>query len=391
MRRIVAVFMAAVPGLCAPAHADMGRIHTRSESVTVSEAAQKAIILHNLTEEVLVLGTDLKASEKTGIVRFIPFPAEPTVGLAPDDAFETAASLIKKYGLKYQEYSFSKGGEGGAASQGVEIRLNQKLGAHDMTVIKVNEVSAFRAWVNGYFEKKGLMAKDEYPAEEGIVADYVRRGFVHFAVDFAEVSTETRFIEPVSYRFKTKQLYYPLLTSNSFGGEGSIELIVIAPTTLCTPGNTPFDPYSGAAYRETRPEAQRPYNQRPLCFNLPLKASTSALLAGEEKAIKGLSGEPGGFFGKEQAIIQVISYTGKYSFKDDILADAATGLKYALEGLEDDPADKRCALKGETGPCKGMFQRYFFDPASRSCKGFFWGGCGETQPFETEEECARCR
>ena len=32
--------------------------------------------------------------------------------------------------------------------------------------------------------------------------------------------SEPRFIEPVAYRFKSKELYYPLKTSNTFGGQG---------------------------------------------------------------------------------------------------------------------------------------------------------------------------
>lgn len=41
--------------------ADMGRI--LATDATVSEESQKAIILHNFDEEVLILGTDLKAGK----------------------------------------------------------------------------------------------------------------------------------------------------------------------------------------------------------------------------------------------------------------------------------------------------------------------------------------
>lgn len=59
------------------AEADMGRIY--ATDAQVSEESQKAIILHSLEEEVLILGTDLKADKKTSIIRFIPFPSEPVV------------------------------------------------------------------------------------------------------------------------------------------------------------------------------------------------------------------------------------------------------------------------------------------------------------------------
>src|SRR4030042_3748330 len=159
-----------------PAGADMGRIYVSDEDVTVSEDAQKAIILHNLSEEVLILGTDLKATKKTGMIRFIPFPSEPEVSLAPRGVFEHAAAMIKKYDLKYQELFYSKGGEPEAKTKGVQLLLNKKLGAHDLTIIKVNDVSEFRQWVNNYFKNKKLPVKDSYPEEEAIVNDYVKRG-----------------------------------------------------------------------------------------------------------------------------------------------------------------------------------------------------------------------
>src|SRR5450631_1855725 len=64
---------------------DMGMIH--ATDAKVSEDSQKAIIFHNNSEEVLILGTDLKATKNTGVIRFIPFPSEPTVSLAPNASF----------------------------------------------------------------------------------------------------------------------------------------------------------------------------------------------------------------------------------------------------------------------------------------------------------------
>jgi hypothetical protein len=391
-------------GLSFHAYADMGRVYVSHEPVTVTEDSQKAIILHNFNEEILILGTDLKASKKTGVIRFIPFPAEPSVGLAPAGAFDKASAMIKKYGLKYQQFFHTKGGPATAKTEGVELRLNKKLGAHDMTVIRVNDVSAFRKWVNSYFKSKGLPAKETYPGEEAVVSDYVKRGFVWFALDFVELSGETRFIEPVAYRFRSSDLYYPLKTSNTFGGQGSIELIIFSPVTLCFPGNEPLDPYSGALYKEEHKDALRPYGQRPLCLNLPVIASTSAPIVKKEKDLDGIF--PGGedFFKDKKAFIQVVKYMGKYSFTEDILVDISTGLPREAGPAREKPDDRwggvfrsldgsrdeRCSLKPEHGPCKAMFERFYYDPATRTCKAFFWGGCGGVVPFETEEECRKC-
>jgi hypothetical protein len=297
------------------ANADRGSIYYSPENVRVSEDAQKAIILHNLEEEVLILGMDLKADKKIGIVTFIPFPSEPQVSLAPDQAFERAAAMIKKYGLKYQVASeFSKSGLAPTVAEDVEIRLNKKLGAHDLTIIKVNDVSTFRKWVNDFFKSQGLPLKEAYPKEEAIVDDYVKRGIIYFVLDFVEVLDETRFIEPVMYKFKSRELYYPLKTSNTFGGSGSIELIILAPTNLFAPGDNLF--YLGGLDEEGDP-----------AFSLlPMQASTSARISRDDENIKGIDPEGESFFKGYEAFIQVVRFIGKYDFKNDIFIDVSKNL-----------------------------------------------------------------
>lgn len=377
------------------AYADMGRVYVSNEAVVVSEDSQKAIILHNLEEEVLILGTDLKASKKTGIIRFIPFPSEPVISLAPENVFERASSIIKKYGLVFQSMFHTKSGSASLETTGVELLLNKKLGAHDMTLIKVNDVSTFRQWVNDFFKGKKLPSRESYPDEEAIVQDYVKRGIQYFVLDFVEVEQDTRFIEPVAYRFKSKQLYYPLKTSNTFGGNGGIELIIIAPTTLCAT-------IPGGAYSET----VALYDKKITCFNLPVIASTSALLVKEEEDTKGLYPGAEGFFGDRNAFIQVISYIGKYSFREDIFVDVSRGFPKEVRAFEEEQTnpflsgleklsdelfqkEKTCSLKAERGQCKGNFKRYQYDPLNKECKEFIWGGCGGVVPFETKEECVQ--
>ncbi|MEW6002834.1 MAG: DUF2330 domain-containing protein [Nitrospirota bacterium] len=298
----------------APAYADMGRIH--ATDAKVSEESQKAIILHNHDEEVLILGTDLKADKKTGLIRFIPFPSEPQVSLAPADVFESASQLIKKHGLKF--LSKSKGGT--TSAQAVEMRFHKKLGAHDVTVIKVNDSPHFREWVNDFFQKKGLPQREEYPDVEGIVNDYVKRGITYFVFDFVEVTNETHLIEPIVYSFKSKELYYPLKTSNTFGGKGSIDLIFITAKTLCKP-SVFFDYFDTKKFQ---------------CIKLPgqsWEASTSANISRNE--VKDIYPEAEKFFENKNIFIQFIEYYGRYEFEDDIFADISKALPYAIGHTEE--------------------------------------------------------
>lgn len=56
------------------------------------------------------------------------------------------------------------------------------------------------------------------------------------------------------------------------------------------------------------------------------------------------------------------------------------------EGL---PAALRCTLAPEKGPCKAMFERFYYDARKEKCLPFFWGGCDGVVPFEAAEECEK--
>lgn len=50
-------------------------------------------------------------------------------------------------------------------------------------------------------------------------------------------------------------------------------------------------------------------------------------------------------------------------------------------------AGTRCSMKPEPGPCKALFERYYYEEKSNVCRPFFWGGCNGAVPFETITEC----
>lgn len=285
-------------------YADMGRVV--AGDAQLSEDAQKAIILHNGAEEVLILGTDMKSDKKASFIRFIPFPSEPQVTLAPEKAFDAAQALIKKCGLK----TMSRSKSGVSMGPAVELTFQQKLGAHDMTVIKVNDVAGFKAWVNTFFKKKNLPQKESYPEVETVVADYVKRGIVYFAFDFVELDGPVRSIEPLMYRFKNKELYYPLVTSNTFGGYGAINLIIICPRTI----GTNFEgSYPGLPMTDT---------------------STSAKVSAAD--LNGILPDAAAFLRDQPRLyLQMINYYGPYSFQQDFIFDIAAGVDYEVYFQED--------------------------------------------------------
>jgi hypothetical protein len=384
--------------LLQPAMADMGRILVGDQGVKVEETAQKAIILHNRTDEVLILGTEIGASGAASILRFIPFPSEPAASLAAPGAFDRLAEVVTKYRLRFQSRAMTKGGADAGKSDGVAVVSAARLGAHDLTTIKVNDVAAFRAWVRDYAARHGLRVNDSYPAEEAIVADYVKRGLTYFVLDRVELSGETRFVDPIAFRFSSAQLYYPLVTSNSFGGKGAIELFVVAPVTLCRPGSN--DPVAYFRGEDHDLAATPPGEPQAKCLGLPVKASTSARLAAEERDLAAIWPGWDAFFGDMPMFLQAIRYAGDYRFSDDVRV-AVSGEAKALEaqpssgrplpGLEALARPAACDLKPERGPCKAAFEVFYFDGAANACKPAIWGGCQGVAPFETREDCeAKC-
>ena len=374
--------------LAVPAAADMGQIHVSAQGVSVSESAQKAIILTNGTQEVLILGTEMRASKPTPIVRFIPFPSEPKAELAPKGVFDRMAALAEKYRLQYVTVAHSKGGPARADTTGVEVRFAAKMGGHDLTVIHVRDAAQIRAWVNAYFKKKHLKAPGA--ETEIVVRDYLTRGIDWFVLDAVELGRDSRAIAPLAYTFETKALYYPLKDTNTFGGRGEIELFLMGPSTLCAPGSNIFlqegDKQVDAQGRESGP-----------CLGLDAKASTSALLVPAEHDVAAIW--PENFFAGRPVFLQAVRYVGAYDFGADVMVPPSEGVARALGAPEpgDNPFAQilapeehaQCRKAPDRGPCKGMFEHFYFDAASKSCKPFIWGGCQGEVPFQTQEECEK--
>ncbi|MDK9698009.1 MAG: DUF2330 domain-containing protein [Siculibacillus sp.] len=382
--------------LAGPTLADMGRVTIAGSEARVSEVSQKALILHNRREEVLILGTEIASTAATSIVRFIPFPAEPKVSLAPPDTFDRVDALLDKYRLRFATAWMSKGGAT-MHGEGVRVVSAERLGAHDLTAIRVRDPGAFRAFIDGYFRSRGLPTAAAYPREEAIVADYLRRGHDHFVLDRVDLGPTTRFVEPIAFRFASPDLYYPLLTSNSFGGEGTVELFVVAPVTLCRPGsNDLVAVFDGVDVdRAADPTGVR------RCLDLDAKASTSARLVPDEDDLGPIFPAWRAFFADEPIFLQAIRRIGPYRFEADVHAPLI-GVAAALEpetpparpfpGASELALPPACAAKPERGPCKAAFEAFWFDAAQGACRPFLWGGCGAPPPFAEREECERiCR
>jgi hypothetical protein len=290
--RAIVSLAALLAGTSRPLTADMGRVLT--SDVAVEETAQKAIILHNLSEEVLILGTDLEGVGPAGLLRFIPFPAEPRVGVAPAEVFTRLAALVDSRHLQYVSFTKNRGAQ---PAQPVELRFAERLGAHDLTVVRVNQAAEFRAWVDDYFRRKGFTPGRDLEAVMSVVADYVRDGLIYFVIDYVQLPGNPRSVDPLVITFKSDQLYYPLRTSNTFGGRGEIALFLLTPRTLF---RGPIFDFPGDGYAEP---------------------STSVAVRPDE--LRGILPAAESFFGPEPLFLQAVRWRGPYQFDRDLRLDLA--------------------------------------------------------------------
>lgn len=261
--------------------------------VSLSQSSQRAIIMHNFEEEILILGTEMKSDKDTYILEFIPFPSEPDVKLAFGDPFgEIERLMLEEKGIELIDIGAFKGGTARAIP--IEIKLSEKIGLHEVILIKINDISDFANWVRDFFSKKNINISSDFSNFYKIAEDYVNRGINYFVFDYAPIKTETRLIEPLVYRFKTDKIYYPLKTSNIVGGEGIVDLVFIAPGSFLEGDSFALDRSSGIFFELSN--SDRIYKSE----------------------LEGIYNGVNEFFSKvDRLYIQMMRYNGPYNFQVD--------------------------------------------------------------------------
>ncbi len=366
-KRLLSTFVVVLVLLAGLAYADRGPI-VWNEGVELHQDSQKAIILHNAVEEVLILGTELKANRETEVLEFIPFPSEPKVEPAKGKPFDEVTRLIREKGLVFQFDDFEptrgRGDGGGPTSAPVEIRFSEKIGIHDVTVIKINDIDEFSQWLAHFFKGKGIRYdKKKLAAVHTNAQDYLQRGYAYFVFDSVKVTEQLKFLEPLVYRFKTEKIYYPLKTSNLIGGTGSVELLLVLPGSI-----------SDELWSVTR-------DMFVVGPGREFRLSTSSKLSREDvAAVYG----PQPFFGTSAPIyLQVFRYRGPYDFKDDFTYDVKKLVPYAYRHFRHHPIPDMARFeppltRGELRDYQEAFclqndptkDRIYIDKAALQCAGF---------------------
>ncbi len=228
--------------LAAPlARADCGSIPFKPW-VKVFEPNQRAVIAWDGREEILLLSTDLRASEPTKVLEVIPLPAEPAVKEGDVAVFHKATDLINRKLFPRKRKGFgAMGGMGGGAAMGPalppagEVTFHEKIGAHDVSVTHVLDHRRFVGWVKDYLEEAGVDNPELPPPLEAVVREYLRDGFPWFVFDVVDLGDETITKDAIQYRFPTRFLYYPLRITRSEEGDTRVRLLVLTPGLVRMP------------------------------------------------------------------------------------------------------------------------------------------------------------
>lgn len=216
-------------------YADRASIPFRPH-VKVFEPNQRAMIAWNGQEEILLLTTDLKASEPTKVLEVIPLPSEPVVEKGDMEIFQKATGLINR---KIQRRGFASGAMRTRGIRGIvaqlpagEVTFHEKIRAHDISVAHVLRGDDFIEWAEKYFKADGVENPTIPQALKEVVEEYIKDEFIWFVFDVVSLDTELETNEAIQYRFKTDFLFYPVKITRTEEGYTSINLLILTPWLL---------------------------------------------------------------------------------------------------------------------------------------------------------------
>jgi len=171
-------------------HADRGSIPFKSH-VKVFEPNQRAMIAWNGQEEILLLTTDLKASEPTKVLEVIPLPSEPVVKKGDIEVFQKAAALINsKIKQKFAGEKLRGVRRGLERPPAGEVTFHERIGAHEISVAHVLRGDGFIEWVEKYLKTDGVENPVIPDVLKEVVQEYIEEGFVWFVFDVVSLDTE---------------------------------------------------------------------------------------------------------------------------------------------------------------------------------------------------------
>jgi len=218
--------------LCAPYLFADGGLISLKQGVRMFKPNQRAMIAWNGSEEILLLSTDMRASEATQVLEVVPLPTEPKVKKGDVETFRRATALINR---KIRRPTAGRRGGKAAPASGRpagEVTFHKKIGAHDISVAHVLSTDGFIAWVEKYLGSLQVQNPAIPLATKKIIDEYLAGKFTWFVFDVISLDEVLSTGEAVEYQFKTKFLYYPMKITQTVEGATTVDLLVLSPKLL---------------------------------------------------------------------------------------------------------------------------------------------------------------
>jgi len=185
------------------------------EQVNLDQTAQNAIVAWNNNQEMLILSVDLKSSEKATSLGVFPLPSSPSsIEEGSFESFEVLAEIINEK-LERGDWDYESGTLKSLelGGQGVEITFQDQIGAHDITVVKVNDLDYFLEWIKEFSSEKGFSEKEVSDSFKQGIKNYLKKDIKYFVFDVIETGEDKESVNPLIYTFESDYLYYPMLIS----------------------------------------------------------------------------------------------------------------------------------------------------------------------------------
>jgi hypothetical protein len=121
-------------------------------SVSIYEPGQKAIIAWNGHEEILILSTDVNAAGETLVLEIMPLPSNPKkIEKASFESFVTIQNLLDAHARVVLGSNYGLEG-----TKSIEVTFHEKIGAHDVTVVKAGDASELTSWAGDFLESNNV-------------------------------------------------------------------------------------------------------------------------------------------------------------------------------------------------------------------------------------------
>jgi len=170
----------------------------------------------------MILSTDVYASEDTWALEIMPLPSLPKVEAGDFSSFVEIQNLVNKYAGN----AFTKRGMP-LGEAPIEVVFHQRVGAHDVTVVKASNARELIDWAENFLTDRGLAQGIAFGGLENLAAAYIQRDMSYWVFDFVDLGEGRKSVEPLLYSFESDFLYYPLEISSLASGTTEITLFCL--------------------------------------------------------------------------------------------------------------------------------------------------------------------